>query len=39
MRNFDWCLARPDNPWKEKNFFGIFTQTDMWVLVTHREQR
>ncbi|KAK4443291.1 cytochrome P450 [Podospora aff. communis PSN243] len=39
MKSFDWCLARPEKPWKEKNFFGIFTQTDMLVLITERERK
>ncbi|KAK2041374.1 cytochrome P450 [Colletotrichum somersetense] len=29
MRNFDWCLAKPDMPWKESNHAGIFIQTDI----------
>ncbi|KAK3388000.1 cytochrome P450 [Podospora didyma] len=36
MRNFDWCLAKPENPWKEANYIGLFTHSDMWVLVTDR---
>ncbi|WYZ45977.1 hypothetical protein EsH8_IX_000202 [Colletotrichum jinshuiense] len=36
MHNFDWCLAKPDTPWKESNFAGIFCQKDMWVLASER---
>ena len=36
LRNFDWGLANPEKPWKEANFMGIFTHSDMWVLVTER---
>ncbi|KAK2022189.1 cytochrome P450 [Colletotrichum zoysiae] len=36
MRNFDWCLAKPDMPWKESNHAGIFIQTDMWVVASER---
>ncbi|KAK6221802.1 cytochrome p450 [Colletotrichum tabaci] len=36
MRNFDWCLARPDTPWKESNHAGVFTHNDMWVLASDR---
>ncbi|WDK16956.1 cytochrome P450 [Colletotrichum graminicola] len=36
VRNFDWCLAKPDMPWKESNHAGIFIQTDMWVLASER---
>ncbi|KAK1446883.1 cytochrome P450 [Colletotrichum cuscutae] len=38
MRNFDWCLARPDTPWKEANHAGVFTHNDMWVLASERPQ-
>jgi hypothetical protein len=37
MRNFELCLAKPEAPWKEHNFMGIFTHSDMWVLVTARQ--
>lgn len=37
IRNFDWCLANPEQPWTELNFAGIFTHSDMWVLATERE--
>jgi hypothetical protein len=36
MRNFDWCLARPEKPWKQENLMGLFTQRDMFVLATDR---
>jgi hypothetical protein len=36
FRHFDWCLARPEAPWKEHNFMGIFTHSDMWVLAIER---
>ncbi|TDZ54681.1 Cytochrome P450 monooxygenase lolP1 [Colletotrichum trifolii] len=36
VRNFDWGIARPDAPWKEANFAGIFSHKDMWVLVSER---
>ncbi|KAL2879023.1 hypothetical protein SGCOL_005722 [Colletotrichum sp. CLE4] len=38
MRNFDWCLAKPDTPWKEANHAGVFTHNDMWVLASERPQ-
>ncbi|KAF9874726.1 cytochrome P450 [Colletotrichum karsti] len=38
MRNFDWCLAKPDTPWKETNFAGIFAHRDMWVLASERQK-
>ncbi|GKT93423.1 pisatin demethylase [Colletotrichum tofieldiae] len=37
MRNFDWCLAKPDMPWKESNHAGVFTHNDMWVLAFERQ--
>jgi len=36
MRNFDWSLATPERPWKERNNMGIFTTSNMWVLATER---
>ncbi|KAL8389335.1 hypothetical protein RB595_008759 [Gaeumannomyces hyphopodioides] len=36
MRNFDWCLAQPENVWKGKNLMGLFIHKDMWVLATDR---
>lgn len=36
IRNFDWCLAQPDNVWKSKNLMGIFVHKDMWVLASDR---
>nr|XP_036580297.1 pisatin demethylase [Colletotrichum truncatum]KAF6788209.1 pisatin demethylase [Colletotrichum truncatum] len=36
MRNFDWCLAKPDTPWKESNFGGLLSHRDMWVLASER---
>lgn len=38
MRHFDWSLARPDHPWKEANYIGIFAQHDMWVIATERRK-
>lgn len=37
MRQFDWALAQPDDPWKSTNYNGIFVQERMWVLITERE--
>ncbi|KAF6805135.1 pisatin demethylase [Colletotrichum sojae] len=37
VRNFDWCLARPDRPWKESNYTGLFAHRDMWVLASERK--
>jgi cytochrome P450 len=38
MRNFDWCLSRPEVPWKEANHMGIFTHSDMWVIAMERRE-
>ncbi|KAK8066112.1 hypothetical protein PG997_012859 [Apiospora hydei] len=37
MRNFDWSLARPDQPWTEGSYGGILAHKDMWVLVSERK--
>jgi len=37
MRNFDWAIAKPEEPWKAANFSGIFHHEDMWVLIEERE--
>ena len=36
MRNFDWSLAKPEKPWRETNYMGIFIHDQMWVLVSER---
>jgi hypothetical protein len=36
MRNFDWCLARPEKPWEQQNLLGLFMQDEMLVLATDR---
>ncbi|KAH0443887.1 cytochrome P450 [Colletotrichum camelliae] len=38
IRNFDWCLAKPDTPWREFNYAGIFAHSDMWVLASERHK-
>lgn len=38
MRNFDWALVQPENPWKSINYNGIWVQEHMWVVVTEREE-
>ncbi|EIT81919.1 cytochrome P450 monooxygenase [Aspergillus oryzae 100-8] len=38
LRNFDWALANPEQPWRRKNVNGLFAVSDMWVTVTAREQ-
>ncbi|KAK8136687.1 cytochrome P450 monooxygenase [Apiospora sp. TS-2023a] len=38
MRNFDWSLARPGQPWTEGSFGGLLAHKDMWVLVSERQQ-
>jgi len=39
LRNFDWCLCKPEDPWKEYNCMGIFIHRDMWVMATERDFR
>ena len=39
IRNFDLCLARPEQPWQQKNFLGIFTQKGMLVTANDRVER
>ncbi len=39
IRNFDLCLARPERPWQQKNFLGIFTQKGMLVTANDRVER
>ncbi|KAK3397510.1 cytochrome P450 [Sordaria brevicollis] len=36
MRNFDWCLANPEEPWREKCASGIFMTHDFLVEATER---
>ncbi|KAK8031199.1 hypothetical protein PG990_000933 [Apiospora arundinis] len=38
MRNFDWSLARPDQPWTEGSYGGLLAHKDMWVLASEREE-
>ncbi|KAK5655696.1 hypothetical protein OQA88_5629 [Cercophora sp. LCS_1] len=37
LRNFEWCLCKPEDPWKEYNCMGIFVHSDMWVTATERK--
>ncbi|KAI0435650.1 cytochrome P450 [Xylaria telfairii] len=37
-RNFDWALLNPETPWKDANFMGLHSTTDMWVLAKERKQ-
>ncbi|RYP72212.1 hypothetical protein DL771_004342 [Monosporascus sp. 5C6A] len=36
VHHFDWCISKPEMPWKEHNCIGLFTHSDMWVLATER---
>ncbi|KAI1842663.1 hypothetical protein JX266_011125 [Neoarthrinium moseri] len=36
LRNFDFDLINPSNPWKSRNF-NLFMQSEMWLKVTERE--
>ncbi|KAK3368836.1 cytochrome P450 [Lasiosphaeria ovina] len=36
LRNFDWALIDPTNPWSASNVYGLFLISDMWVEVTAR---
>lgn len=36
MRNFEWCIANPEQPWKELNCAGLFVHKDMFLLATER---
>ncbi|KAK0738764.1 cytochrome P450 [Schizothecium vesticola] len=36
LRNFDWCLGKPEEPWREHNYMGIFVHSNMWVMATER---
>ncbi|KNG80951.1 cytochrome P450 monooxygenase [Aspergillus nomiae NRRL 13137] len=38
LRNFDWALVNPEQPWRRRNVNGLFAVTDMWVTVTAREK-
>ncbi|OCK80485.1 cytochrome P450 [Lepidopterella palustris CBS 459.81] len=35
LRNFDFCLVDPTNPWKSANV-GLWMQSELWVEVTER---
>jgi hypothetical protein len=37
MRHFDWAIASPEKPWRERNFLGIFVHDNMWVQVNERK--
>ncbi|OAL49101.1 benzoate 4-monooxygenase cytochrome-like protein P450 [Pyrenochaeta sp. DS3sAY3a] len=37
LRNFDWAIANPEDPWRSKNYMGLFLQDEMWVIVTERD--
>ncbi|KAH8725563.1 benzoate 4-monooxygenase cytochrome-like protein P450 [Phaeosphaeriaceae sp. PMI808] len=39
VRYFDWALATPDKPWRSVNLFGLFSQNEMWVTITERDQK
>jgi len=36
MRNFEWGIIDPTNPWKSGNV-GLWLQKDLWVRVSERE--
>ncbi|KAM7198208.1 Pisatin demethylase [Naviculisporaceae sp. PSN 640] len=38
MRNFDWALNNPTEPWKATNTLGLFVIQDLWVQVTERKR-
>lgn len=38
MRNFDWALANPEQTWKEINYAGLFSHSDMFVLAAEPAQ-
>ena len=38
MRNFDWSLANPTEPWHERNYAGLYAHKDMWVLASDRSE-
>ena len=38
MRNFDWSIANPEQPWKERNYGGVYAHTDMFLLASEREK-
>ena len=39
FRHFDIAFADPQDPWKEKNYLGIFASQGLWVLATERGVR
>ncbi|KAK3210314.1 hypothetical protein GRF29_44g2335980 [Pseudopithomyces chartarum] len=39
FRHFDVAFADPQDPWKEKNYLGIFASQGLWVLATERGVR
>ncbi|KAF2111057.1 cytochrome P450 [Lophiotrema nucula] len=36
LRHFDWATAKPETPWKEMNYIGIFVHEEQWVIITER---
>ncbi|KAK3368377.1 benzoate 4-monooxygenase cytochrome-like protein P450 [Podospora didyma] len=36
LRNFDWCIAKPEQPWRSFNYIGLFEHKDFEVLATER---
>ncbi|KAK4206779.1 cytochrome P450 [Rhypophila decipiens] len=37
LRNFDWCLSNPENPWSEYNCMGIFVHSNMSVTASEQD--
>jgi hypothetical protein len=37
LRNFEWTLTDPTNPWKSA-CYAIFIMSDMWVRITERKK-
>lgn len=36
MRNFEWALATPEEPWESLNYYGLFVQKNMKMFITDR---
>lgn len=36
VRNFDWALERPEEPWVEHNYAGLYVHSGMWVTAMER---
>ncbi|KAM7182700.1 Cytochrome P450 [Rhypophila sp. PSN 637] len=39
LRNFDWCLSNPENPWSEYNCMGIFVHSNMSVTASEQNSK